>query len=96
MVAQDLPHLFGRHREEVAALVEAHRLLLEESNVDLVDQSRWLQGVITALTAHVSPSPLVKLTLHEGEEPVEGLLVTVGELLSEVRCLHGVGITRAP
>jgi hypothetical protein len=53
MIDQDAPHQLGRQGKKVRAIFPVHAVLIDQTQVGLVDQSARLQGVAGIFLPHV-------------------------------------------
>ena len=64
VIDQDLTHQPGCHREEMRPVVERQAVNIHESQVDLVDQSRRLEGVAGVFPSKMRACYPAQLVMH--------------------------------
>src|SRR5688572_29986091 len=97
MVHQNTPHRLRRDAEEVGPILPFHRPLIDELDERLVDERRWLQGVVRALLSQVAGRQLPQLPIDLRNQAVERLLLAIAPLLKQAgnlgrRTFHPVRI----
>jgi hypothetical protein len=80
VIHEDAPHRLRGYRVEVSSILPSHILVVDESQISLVDQRRGLQGMVGALAAHVIASQPAQLLIHKGNQPIERGLITVAPI----------------
>jgi hypothetical protein len=60
-------------------------LLADKPEIGLVDESRGLESVVRALTAHVGVGEPMKLAVDEGKELLESRFVPLAPIREELR-----------
>jgi hypothetical protein len=84
MVDENPPHHPRGHAEEVGAVEPGQLLLAHEPDEGLVDQRRRLQRVIATLSSQVAGRSLAKLLVHERDQILWRLLVSVPPRLEQL------------
>jgi hypothetical protein len=65
VINQDVAHQLCGESEELSAILPVQITLIDEAEIGFVDDSRSLQGVIRALSAHVVMSQTVQLLIDQ-------------------------------
>lgn len=77
VIHEDSPHQPRGDSQKVRAVLPVHMFDVNQFDVGLVDERRGLQAVTRALIPHTTAGDLMKLTLNERDEAVQGGLVTL-------------------
>jgi hypothetical protein len=92
VVDEDASHYLSRDGEEVRAVGPLNVSLIDEPDVSFVDQSRGLQSVTFALTAHVAARKAMEFVVDKRIQLIERGLVSFtprGEELGYLMFLSG-------
>jgi hypothetical protein len=81
MIDEDLPHQPRRHRKKVRPAIQCQTLHIHESQVDLMDQSRRLEGVPRRFALEMAARHPAQLVIYERDQAVErrGVSLAPGE-----------------
>ena len=71
------------------AVLPPHALRVSQPNEGLVDQRRWLKGVLAPLAGHIASSQPPKLGFDEREQVLERLRIAVAPGSKQVGYLSG-------
>ena len=71
MIDEDLPHQPGRHAEEVRPARQCQAVHIHQSQIDLVDERRRLEGVSWRFAPEMAPRHAAQLVIHERDQAVE-------------------------
>jgi len=83
MIDEDLAHDVGSRSQEMRAATVVGLVLFDEAGVSFVDEGGWLEGMARMLVAEIAPGQSLEFGIDEGNEPIEGVLVTVSKTLKE-------------
>lgn len=95
VVDQDAPHQLRSNSIKMCAVLPLGAPLIDEPEISLIDQRRWLQSVFLPFTPEVVPGKSAQFAVDKGHQLVEGCLVaatpTNQELCYSIGRLHDVG-----
>ena len=71
VIDEDLAHQPGRHAVEVRPALQRHAVHIHQSQIDLVDERRRLEGVAWRFALEMSARHAAQLVIHERDQAVE-------------------------
>jgi hypothetical protein len=71
VVDQNPAHQGGRSRKEMCAIAPLNPPLVDEADVHLMDESRWLQRLSSGFTTHLRRRDAPKVVVDEGDQLVK-------------------------
>jgi hypothetical protein len=71
VIDQDPPHDLCGDAKEVCAILPVDLALIDEPQVDLVNERRWLQGVVSTLAPELTRGGPAELSVDEREQQIE-------------------------
>lgn len=95
VVDQDASDHLCRNGKEVGAILPVYAVLLDQTDVGLVDERRSLECVIGAFTHKVRFGQCPKLIVHEGHETADGRVAAATHLLEDSSYINVLRITHA-
>jgi hypothetical protein len=75
VVHQNPSHELRRYRKEVGAILPAHSLVIDQSQIGFVDQGGGLQAVVGAFPFQVMPCQAAEFVINDRGELIERGLV---------------------
>ena len=90
IVNQDAPHHLSSDPKKMGAILPGD-ILIDQPEIRLVDQGRWLQRVIRTFSSQIMTGQATQLVVNQGQEPIESLRVAIPRGYKELRNLIGLG-----
>jgi hypothetical protein len=90
-IHQNAAHHAGRRREEMRPVLPVHCVPIEQTDVGLLHEVRWLPPDREALTREQTASDASKLAVHERRQLFQGLRVTVAPSPQQTGHVGGLG-----
>src|SRR5207244_13093209 len=93
-IYQNAPHDLCRDSEEVSAVLPAHAVCIDQTQVSLIDEGGSLEGTAYVLAAHVTLGQPMKLGIDERHELVARRLIGVAPSLARCANFFPEGVAR--
>jgi hypothetical protein len=84
---QNLADQVGGDPEKLRAGATLHSTLIHKSQISFVDESGWLQGVVTPLALQIARGQTPKFAINERQQSVQGGPVAIAPRQEQARNL---------
>lgn len=81
MIDEDVANHSGSHGKEVRTVLPPRVSAIDQAEIRLVDECGGVERMVRSFTAESPTGDASKLLVHECDEFVEGLVVSLGGLL---------------
>lgn len=75
VVHENTPHQLRRDREEVRPVLPVHLALIDDAYIDLMNQSRCLEGMLASFLAQITAGEPSQLGIDDRKEPIQRIAV---------------------
>ena len=84
MIDEYATHGLRGHRIEMGPILPSHTFVINESKINLIDQSRCLHCMARTLATHVMMGQPAQLFIDEGNQPIQCCLVPIAPLYEQL------------
>ncbi len=84
MIDEYATHGLRGHRIEMGPILPSHPSVINESKINLIDQSRCLQCMARTLATHVMMGQPAQLFIDERNQPIQRGLVPIAPLYEQL------------
>ena len=90
MINQNSAHHLRRHTEKVRSALPIYRMLFDQLEISLMNQSGGLQSVVASLMTHVASGQTAQLPVDQGDESGRSPFIAVSDPIQEDRDIAAV------